>query len=172
MGRHGLRGRCLALLLLLIGICGPAGAGQTLSGTVRRVADGDSYYVDVGRPAWLELRLRGVDCPESAWPGHWTAQPYSTRAKEFAASRLVGRTVQLRLDDEEDRYGRRIGDVFVDGEAMSHQLLHAGLAWWNPRYAPGDARLRGLQDEARAARRGLWADPKPVPPWIHRQKSR
>jgi endonuclease YncB( thermonuclease family) len=83
---------------------------------------------------------------------------------------LKGRSVWVQLEEQPDRYGRRVGEVYVDGEAMSHALLRAGLAWWNPRYAPEDAELERLQNEARAARRGLWADPDPVPPWAHRKR--
>jgi len=32
--------------------------------------------------------------------------------------------------------------------------------------------LEGLEQEAREARIGLWADPQPVPPWEWRKRSR
>jgi hypothetical protein len=44
---------------------------------------------------------------------------------------------------------------------------HRGLAWVNDRYAK-DATLYRLQDEARAAGRGLWTDSNPVAPWAWR----
>jgi endonuclease YncB( thermonuclease family) len=33
------------------------------------------------------------------------------------------------------------------------------------RYASGDMVLEGLEKEARTGKKGLWADPQPVPPW-------
>lgn len=136
------------------------------------MADGDSCFVDVGQPNWLEVRIEGIDSPESAWPGHWAAQPFSAQAKAFAERKLVGRKVRLQLEDDEDRYGRRVGEIFVDGQAFSQQLVRAGLAWWNPRYTSNDPTLRRLQVEARAAKRGLWSDARPVPPWVHRERSK
>jgi micrococcal nuclease len=32
--------------------------------------------------------------------------------------------------------------------------------------------LEGLEHEAREARKGLWADPQPVPPWVFRKAKR
>jgi hypothetical protein len=52
-----------------------------------------------------------------------------------------------------------------DGRDLSQALVQAGYAWHDTRYAPHDTRLAQLQAEAQAARRGLWADAHPVPPW-------
>ena len=38
--------------------------------------------------------------------------------------------------------------------------MKAGFAWWFRKYAPKDTELEALESEARAAKRGLWADPK------------
>jgi micrococcal nuclease len=58
-----------------------------------------------------------------------------------------------------DRYGR----------TPNHELVRSGLAWWFEKYAPGDATLARLEAEAREARRGLWSQPHPIPPWDWRQ---
>lgn len=49
--------------------------------------------------------------------------------------------------------------------------VSAGMAWVYVRYAR-DPALFQLQDEARTAKRGLWADSSPVPPWDFRKASR
>jgi endonuclease YncB( thermonuclease family) len=68
-----------------------------------------------------------------------------------------------------DRYGRTIGDVFLpDGRHLNQELVRAGYAWWYRRYS-ADQRLAALEGEARAARRGLWTDPNPQPPWEWRK---
>jgi len=38
--------------------------------------------------------------------------------------------------------------------------------------APGDTVLEGLEKAAREAKKGLWADPQPVPPWELRETSK
>src|SRR4051794_25042538 len=44
-------------------------------------------------------------------------------------------------------------------------MVRAGMGWWHRKYAPADRELAGLEAEAKAARRGLWAQEIPTPPW-------
>jgi len=44
-----------------------------------------------------------------------------------------------------------------------------GFAWVFRRFE-NDPALIALEDEAKAARRGLWRDPEPVPPWVWRER--
>ena len=67
-----------------------------------------------------------------------------------------------------DRYGRLLGDVLVDGFSVNRDLLAAGLAW-HYKYFNDDPQLAALEDEARAAGRGLWGDKGPIPPWDWRR---
>jgi micrococcal nuclease len=46
-----------------------------------------------------------------------------------------------------------------DGRRLNHEVVRAGYAWWFRRYS-SDATLAALESEARAAQRGLWADPQ------------
>ena len=52
---------------------------------------------------------------------------------------------------------------------MNREMVRQGLAWWFARYAPADTELARLEAEAKAARRGLWSQPNPVPPWNWRR---
>jgi endonuclease YncB( thermonuclease family) len=64
-----------------------------------------------------------------------------------------------------DKYTRTIADVLLpDGTNVNHTLVKDGWCWWYRKYPPGDRVLEGFEDEAREARKGLWADPQPVPP--------
>lgn len=52
-----------------------------------------------------------------------------------------------------------------DGLNLNGKLIRQGWGWWDRKDAPGDTVLEGLENEAREARRWLWIDPQPVPPW-------
>jgi endonuclease YncB( thermonuclease family) len=70
------------------------------------------------------------------------------------------------------KYGRTIGNVILpDGMNLNAELVKQGWCWWYRRHAPGDAVLEELEKAAREARKGLWADPQPVPPWEWQKRS-
>ena len=87
-----------------------------------------------------------------------------------ADGRRVGKTVRVDVRGR-DRNGREVARVHVDGRDLSLELLRAGFAWHYRRYSR-ESSLARLQAEARAARRGLWADARPVPPWEWRRQRR
>jgi endonuclease YncB( thermonuclease family) len=61
--------------------------------------------------------------------------------------------------------GSTIGDVILqDGQELNKELVKEGLAWWDRKQSTNQS-LGQLEDVARAEKRGLWADPHPVPPW-------
>jgi hypothetical protein len=63
-----------------------------------------------------------------------------------------------------------VADVILpDGKILSHELVRRGMAWWYRRYAPNHPTLSRLEEEARAARIGLWSQPDPTPPWEWRR---
>jgi len=136
---------------------------HALEGKVVAVIDGDTIEVmQHGRAE--RIRLSGIDCPEKR-------QPFGSRAKERTSALAYGATVRVEPIGR-DRYGRMLAEVFLpDGRSLNEELVRAGLAWWYRRYSQ-DARLAQLEAEARAARVGLWAETKPVPPWEFRYQER
>jgi endonuclease YncB( thermonuclease family) len=69
------------------------------------------------------------------------------------------------------RHGRTVGDVFLpDERLLNHELVRQGFAWWYRRHAVDNDTLKQLEADARKAKRGLWADPKAMPPWDWRTK--
>ena len=157
-----------AALLTLLAVSAAAPARADFSGRVVGVVDGDT--IDVlrgGRPSGekpLRVRLAGVDCPEKA-------QPYGTRARQATAELAFGADVRV-LEKERDRYGRTVGEVVLgDGTTLNRELVRRGWAWWYRQYSK-DRALGDLEVVARMERRGLWADPQPVPPWEWRARQR
>ena len=126
---------------------------------VVRVKDGDSIVVmSAGRE--VNVRIADMDAPE-------LDQPYGGKAKDALVSLVGGREVQLELVGG-DVYRRIVANVFVGERDVAAELVGRGLAWVRRAYAPA-ARLIELEDDARAARRGLWAQANPIPPWMWRK---
>jgi endonuclease YncB( thermonuclease family) len=158
----GRRAAQIALVLVLLAVS-PAVAGDRFTGKVIRIADGDTIEVLRDRQP-VTVRLNGIDAPE-------TGQAFGTRARQFVGSLAFGQVVTV-VAHGTDRYGRTIGDVgLADGRVLNREVVRAGFAWWFRRYST-DAGLGELEAEARDAKRGLWVDPHPVPPWEWRQAKR
>jgi len=140
----------------------PAAVKESFSGQVVAVKDGDTVEVLRAGKA-VRVRLAEIDAPESR-------QDFGTQAKKFLSGLVFGKTVTVLVTDT-DRYGRLVAHLtLADGRDANKELLKAGWAWWYRQYSK-DAELGKLQDEARAAGRGLWAGKAPVEPWLFRRKS-
>jgi micrococcal nuclease len=148
----------------LLAACATAAGAAELDGPVVRVLDGDTLEVlHNQRPE--RIRLSGIDCPEKG-------QAFGQRAKHAASALAFGKEVTL-LTHGLDKYGRTLADVLLpDGTNANFTLVKDGWCWWYRKYAPGDIVLEGLETAARAGRKGLWADPQPVPPWEWRKRPR
>ena len=141
---------------------GGTSSEKSTSGKCVGVTDGDTIKVMINRRQ-RRVRLEGIDCPERG-------QPFGQKAKQLTSKMCFGREVQLHITGR-DRYGRDLAEVIVDDTNVNQELLRAGLAWHYKRYN-SDPGLAKLEDEAREAGRGLWADPKPIPPWDWRRGKR
>jgi micrococcal nuclease len=106
------------------------------------------------------VRLSGIDCPEKG-------QAYGNNAKQAASVLVCGRDVTLQTYGL-DKYGRTLADVLLpDGTNVNHKLVKDGWCGWYRKYAPENGELERLEAEARQARKGLWVDPAPIPPWVY-----
>ena len=161
----------LALLLGVL-IC-PA---QDISGRVVKITDGDTLTIAVVKHSLttgptgkesltvqVKVRLEGIDAPESK-------QPFGSKSKDFLGSFCFGKDAQVNTTGK-DRYGRTLGEVFVDGKSANKALLSAGLAWHYKEYSK-DQELSRLEREARLAGVGLWSQANPIPPWDWRKTER
>ena len=97
---------------------------------------------------------------------------YGQKAKHAASGLVFDKEVTLQTYGK-DKYGRALADVFLpDGTHVNHTLVKDAWCWWYRKYVPLDAELERLEMEARDAKKGLWADPAPIPPWVYRKARR
>lgn len=137
-------------------------AAAELSGKVITVTDGDTITVLVEQKQ-TKVRLVEIDAPEKG-------QAFGNRSKQSLSDLCFNKNATL-ADNGKDRYGRTLARVYCDGVDANAEQVRRGLAWVFDRYVT-DKSLYALQNAARAEKRGLWADPNPVPPWEWRHKQR
>lgn len=131
--------------------------------TVSRVVDGDTVEIAPAVDGDDEVRLIGVDTPETKDPSEGV-EPYGEEASNYAVSVLEGEEVELEFDEERtDQYGRLLAYVYLPGEEMFNgELVEGGYAQAytvdpNSRY---EERFRAMQEQARDADLGIWGLPK------------
>ncbi|MDR3089219.1 MAG: thermonuclease family protein [Desulfobulbaceae bacterium] len=155
---------CIALAwaLLVVGSARAESVGSRFDAHVLKVVDGDSLeLVSAGRK--IKVRLWGIDAPESR-------QEYGRQARAILTAMVKGRRVSA-LGKDIDDYERLVALVWVDGELVNEKLVRLGVAWVYGRYCREDIckDWRRLEENARRDRRGLWAWPRPKPPWQARR---
>ena len=164
------------LLTVVLLFLAPAVQAETFTGRVVGVADGDTVTVLDANLEQHKIRLQGIDAPEKA-------QPFAQRSKENLSGLVFSKDVRVEWS-KRDRYGRKIGKVWVQPDSCptcamtldaGHAQITVGLAWWYRKYAgeqsPEDRGAYEFSEkEARAKRVGLWSHPDPVPPWEWRRR--
>jgi len=134
---------------------------KEFTGKVIKVLDGDTVTVLRGKES-VKIRLWGIDTPERK-------QAFGTKAKKFTSKLVFGKIVTVEEKDI-GRYGRVVGVVKLsDGTNLNQELVKNGFAWWYRQFAKKDKTLPKLEEEARKARRGLWSQKNPIPPWKFRR---
>lgn len=134
-----------------------------LLGLVVGISDGDTLTLLTPEKQEVRVRLAEIDAPEKA-------QPFGQRSKQSLSDLCYMQQARLQVVDT-DRYGRAVARVSCAGTDANAAQVSTGLAWVYIKYAK-DPALFQLQQEARDANRGLWADPSPVPPWDFRKARR
>jgi endonuclease YncB( thermonuclease family) len=122
------------------------------------VADGDTLSARCEQEDGavnIKVRLGEIDAPERR-------QAFGTRSRQHLAELCFKKPATVRVTTL-DRYGRTVARVECAGTDANAEQVHAGMAWVFDRYV-SDRSLYAVQDDARAAQRGLWADPEPVAP--------
>lgn len=159
--------RSFAVLILLLGY--GLTSAETIQGKVVRVADGDTITVLDQSKTHHKIRLAGIDAPERG-------MPFGKKSKEHLSELVAGKQVTVETT-KLDRYKRSVGKVLVDGQDANLAQVEAGFAWHYKEYQREQLRADRLaytqaEERAREARKGLWLDEEPMPPWEWRRQSR
>jgi micrococcal nuclease len=141
---------------LCIGCAAPPAPG---TGVVRRVVDGDTIEMRIGR-ANETVRLLGIDTPETVHP----TKPIECFGPEAAArtKELLGKGTTVRIEKDveaRDHYGRLLLYVFVGDFMVNESLLREGFARplsITPNVAHA-TNFERLATEARNQGVGLWS---------------
>jgi micrococcal nuclease len=138
--------------VLLASACGSDPRCGPSTGVVATVHDGDTVHLESGET----IRYLMVDTPELGNPGDC----FADEARQFNSDLVLGREVDLVYDVEcTDRYDRLLAYVSVAGREVNSLLLERGYACLLHIPPNGDDRvdqMQALEDEARAAGRGMW----------------
>lgn len=131
------------------------------------VSDGDTVKVLDASNTQYKIRLMGIDAPEKK-------QAFGNKSKENLSDLVFNKQVTVEYS-KQDKYGRTVGRILVNGVDANLEQVKAGLAWHYKQYqreqSVGDrAAYAQAEEQARSAHLGLWADPDPTPPWDWRHK--
>jgi endonuclease YncB( thermonuclease family) len=131
--------------------------------TVVGISDGDTVKVLSADKQQLKCRLYGIDAPEKS-------QAFGQASKQSLSDLIYRRVVDVQIVDQ-DRYGRSVCRITVNGVDVNREQVVRGMAWMYRRYSR-DASYSQAEANAKAKRIGLWADAHPTPPWDFRKANR
>ena len=151
----------VGLLLFVLAAVVTTAQSAELTGKVVGVHDGDTLTLLVPDGAsfkQVKVRLGEIDTPDSR-------QPYGERAKQTLSDLAYNKQARVVVQDT-DKYGRTVGRIYVGGTNVNAEMVKRGAAWAYRQYLK-DQSLLALEQQAKTAKRGLWALPEAqrMPPW-------
>ena len=138
-----------------------------IEGKVISVHDGDTITVLDRDNKKTHIRLQGIDAPE-------IKQAFGPESQQYLSRIVLGKQVTI-VWTKLDKYRRTVGTIMLDGRDINIEQVKAGMAWHFKKYEdeqkPEDRRTyAAAEQQARAAKLGLWKDPNPTPPGDFRQE--
>ena len=154
----------MVLSLLLAALATAShGAPRSFVAEVTHITDGDTLWVRIdgehGKP--IKLRLLGIDAPERCQAG-------GAQATAALASRVLHQRVQVRTRAKDD-YQRSLAELHLGSEDIAAWMVSGGYAW-SYRYHRSLGPYAAQERAARAAGRGIFADPAAIEPRAFRKR--
>lgn len=121
------------------------------------VGNGDTIIVNKGNTK-LTIRLVCIDAPEVSHAKNKPGQAFSQKSTKHLAGLMLNKILDVK-SYRPDRYGRALGEVFLDGNNINLEMVKAGLA---EVYRGTPAKGQDMEpywkaeEEARRAGKGMW----------------
>lgn len=125
-----------------------------------RTIDGDTITVDLEGEK-RNIRYLLIDTPEIDHKNPANTEPFARKATERNDELLRSGQVTIEFDegDREDRYGRLLAYIYVDGNSVQQTLLEEGLARVAFVFEPNTKYIDEFNEaaqKAKDAKRGVW----------------
>jgi micrococcal nuclease len=143
-----------------------AKSSTALRGVVTKVSDGDTFWwrpeqcEEGSRCRPVKVRMLGIDAPESCQEG-------GEESTRVLRARLLDQTVEVR-SSARDVYGRILGEVHLGSEDVGAWMVRQGHAW-SYRHRRSMGPYQQEENQARQARKGLFAQASPQDPALFRK---
>jgi micrococcal nuclease len=127
-----------------------------------KTSDGDTARFEIDGKS-VRVRFLGVNTPEVAGENK-TEEPYGNEAMAYTKNKLDNATnIEIEYDknaDKEDRFGRILAYIWVDGELFQEELVRNGYAKTymiksNYKYAD---ELKQAERNAKTDKKGVWSE--------------
>lgn len=129
-----------------------------------KCVDGDTAKLKINNKEYI-FRFLAVDTPETKHPKKGV-EPYGKEASKYTCNSLKTATkIEIEYDDnstKEDKYGRRLAWIFIDGKLLQKQLISKGYAkvaylYGNYKYTND---LKKSEINAKNNKLGIWSNDK------------
>ena len=147
------------IIILLFIISFSSYAGEMFEGRVVGVHDGDTVTLLMVGNRQIKVRLAQIDAPE-------LDQAFGQQSKQSLSEMIFNKTIKVEKETI-DKYGRTVGTLFFGDVDANKEQIKLGMAWAYRKYLH-DESLLTIEEAARQAKVGLWADATPMAPWDYR----
>ena len=128
-------------------------------GRATEIKDGDTFVFLSNTGENFTVRINAIDAPEKS-------QAFGKISTDFLISKILAKDIKC-IVYEDDKYGRKLADVFLGEENINQSLVKGGYAWHYKKYS-NDETLATLETVAKENKVGLW-NYNPIAPWDYRQ---
>lgn len=131
------------------------GFAETIKGKIVGVSDGDTATLLTKDKKQFKIRFYCIDAPEKD-------QDFGKRSKHSLSDMIFGKEVEVVVHDK-DKYGRKVGTVFLDGKDINLEQIKRGMAWVYTYYCK-EKKYYDEEEIAKKNRIGLWIQSNPIEP--------